>query len=122
MDILKWEKGACFVDTGKPTSKCYFDYWSILHFIITALCYIIIYVVIFKCDKRYAFTALIVTNLIHAVEDLLENIYDTNFGCWVGIYDGSEGCEIDSLQNFIGDIISGFLRSYIIYRIICYRF
>ena len=74
-NILQWNNNNCLVDFGWA-SKCYFDGWSILHFIFTAAIYFVLLLIIhFRVKKnkiRWAFVALIVLNILHVIEDILE--------------------------------------------------
>nr|QBK89331.1 MAG: hypothetical protein LCMiAC02_04260 [Mimivirus LCMiAC02] len=120
--ILKWNNDNCFIEYDWFTkrkidewpSKCWFDVWSITHFMITAIIYLVILIVIHKFVKKnkmkWAFWALIILNVLHIIEDILENMqmFSLEYLLW-GLYDH------DSFQNFIGDILSGLVGSYIVY-------
>jgi len=121
-EILKWNNDNCFIEYDWFTkrkidewpSKCWFDVWSITHFMITAIIYLVILIVIHKFVKKnkikWAFWALIILNVLHIIEDILENLqwFSLEYFLW-GLYDH------DSFQNFIGDILSGLIGSYIVY-------
>jgi len=121
-EILKWNNDNCFIEYDWFTkrkidewpSKCWLDVWSITHFMITAIIYLVILIVIHKFVKKnkmkWAFWALIILNVLHIIEDILENLqwFSLEYFLW-GLYDH------DSFQNFIGDILSGLVGSYIVY-------
>ena len=96
---------------------------------IIAIIYLVILIVIHKFVKKiksngnkaklltyerskWAFWALIILNILHIIEDILENMqwFSLEYFLW-GLYDH------DSFQNFIGDILSGIIGSYIVYII-----
>ena len=134
-NILKWNNDNCLIeynwftkrkidewyvgllrDPSIGASKCWFDVWSLVHFVITAIIYIIILVVIHKFVKKnkikWALWALIILNVLHAIEDTLENMqmFSLEYLLWQ-LYDH------DSFQNFVGDILSGFIGSFIVFII-----
>ena len=111
--ILKWNNDNCLIGY-KWSSQCWFDGWSIMHFIVTAIIYLIILVVIHKFVKKnklkWALWSLIILNVLHTIEDILENMRLFSLEYFLlGIYD------YDSFQNFIGDILSGVVGSVIVF-------
>jgi len=83
----------------------WFDPKSFLHFGNLALIYGLLLVLFIK-SKRGAIILFIVLTLIHIIDDLLNNFTDYSFeNLWHKSRDG------DSIQNFLGDIISGLLST-----------
>jgi len=81
----------------------WFNSESFLHFGNLALIYWILLVSFIK-SKRGAIILFIVVTILHIIDDLLNNFTDYSFErLWHNSRDG------DSIQNFLGDIISGLL-------------
>ena len=81
----------------------WFNSESFLHFGNLALIYGILLVSFIK-SKRGAIILFIVVTILHIIDDLLNNFTDYSFErLWHNSRDG------DSIQNFLGDIISGLL-------------
>jgi len=86
----------------------WFDPQSFLHFGNLALIYGLL-LVLFVHSKRNAIILFIVITLLHIIDDLLNNLTDYSFErLWHKSRDG------DSIQNFLGDIISGLLSTTIL--------
>ena len=116
MGILKWNADNCLVD-DKLTSKCYFDYWSIMHCFTVSILYIIFLLYIHNKTNnkiKFALYGLIFINILHIIEDIQENIFiislENIFKCKF-----DKPADNDSFQNFIGDIVSGLIGTVIIY-------
>ena len=83
----------------------WFDPQSFLHFGNLALIYGLL-LVLFIHSKRNAIILFIVITILHIIDDLLNNFTDYSFeNLWHKSRDG------DSIQNFLGDIISGLLST-----------
>ena len=67
--------------------------------------------------KKLALYGLIIINILHTMEDLLENISTFGLENIIIKIKNKKTLDNDSYQNFIGDVLSGFFGSVIIYLI-----
>ena len=88
------------------TPNRWFDMFSIAHGVSIG----IIYFAAIKLTSIDAFILLIAINLLHVLEDILENYTHYSLECLFKNCNGKPP-DNDSFQNFAGDIISGFITS-----------
>nr|QBK88536.1 MAG: hypothetical protein LCMiAC01_02130 [Mimivirus LCMiAC01] len=121
--ILKWNNDNCLIEyrwfsknikVDEWPSQCWFDAWSVIHFILTSVIYLVIlffiHLFVKKNKVKWALVALIILNVLHTIEDILENaeMFSIEYILWQ-LFDH------DSFQNFVGDILSGLVGSVIIF-------
>jgi hypothetical protein len=86
--------------------KNFFDIHSISHFLSLFILFILIKS-LFK--SLSSIKILLIINILHIIEDILENTTSYGIESIIKRIDGPS--DNDSLKNFIGDIVSGFLGS-----------
>ena len=111
---MKWYNQECFYgDHG----VCWFDKYSFLHFGDLGFIYAILLLIglIKNIKIKWGLYLFLIINIMHIIDDILNNFTDTSLeSIWVPKYLGKVPRDGDSVQNFLGDLISGFIGSSIV--------
>lgn len=110
--------GMCILGSySNPTSKCMFDYWSIMHLYFTGFVYIILHHLLKIASVKGAILLTFILAIFHGIEEYLgnttkislEGIVIDNLGPLIDPKVNPKNREIDDdyLENSIGDVLSG---------------
>lgn len=113
-------QGTCiFGSFAQPKSVCVFDYWSIHHFYITGVIYIILHHTLDISTLESAILLNVLITILHTTEEYLGNTTRLSFEGIVIDYISPlidpkikpelRGIDNDYLQNSIGDVVSGII-------------
>ena len=111
---MQWNFKNCFYgDLG----VCWFDKYSFLHFGNMGFFYSIFLLIglIKNIKIRWGIYLYLIINVIHLIDEILNNYTDISLeSIWVPKHMRRVPRDDDSVQNFLGDLISGFIGSSII--------
>ena len=116
----------CFIEPefDNPTSQCLFDSWSIQHFYWQGFVYLIIHLLLRIKTKGAAFRLVVILTVLHALEEYIDNISRFSLQGIITDYIGplidrkinpaKRHHDNDTLDNSIGDVISGLIACLLI--------
>ena len=108
---MKWYNKNCFAGGH---GVCWFDKYSFLHFGNLGFIYAILLLIglIKNINMKWSLYLFLIINIIHIIDEILNNYTDISTeSIWVPKHLGKVPRDGDSIQNFLGDLISGFVGS-----------
>tara|TARA_B100000686_G_C16790830_1_gene978596 strand:+ start:3317 stop:3763 length:447 start_codon:yes stop_codon:yes gene_type:complete len=113
---MRWYSKNCFYGKDK-IDFCWFDKYSFLHLGDLAFFYSIflLFGLIKNIKMRWALFLFTIINTLHIIDEIFNIYTNTSLeSIWVPKYLGKAQRDSDSVQNFSGDLISGFTGSLIV--------